>query len=156
MLQEVEHLQFYYISFSTIHLDHWQLSTITVSNALFDRSLKAALPLLLISLQQVKLLHEGQENTGKSLDVASNPLNEAAVPPLTVLISRQLKPGAQEAVREPRGMGVLCLYPKPEHPSDKYQMKSSVPTAKLIQTKAANRFLEIRAFFNLGGYLPTL
>lgn len=43
MLQEVEHLQFYYISFSTIHLDHRQLSTITVSNALFDRSLKAAL-----------------------------------------------------------------------------------------------------------------
>lgn len=94
------------------------------------------------------------------MDVAANPLNQAAVPSLTVLISQQLKPRAQEAVRQPQGMGVLCLYPKPEHPSDKYLMKSSVPTAlptaKLIQTKPANRFLEIWAFYNLSGYLPTL
>jgi len=70
------------------------------------------------------------------VESAANPFNKAAIPSLTVLISQQLKPGAEQSVREPQGKEFLCIYPKSEHPSAEYLTKSSgpraLPTEKLI------------------------
>lgn len=158
------------------HLNHWQLLKqnywITAPNILSNQSLSSTLicfpqvRTVLFPLLQSQLsccTREPSKHRKELLedptwvDSAANPFNKAAIPSLTILISQQLKPGAEKSVREPQGKEFLCIYPKSEHPSTKYLMKSSVPRALLtVKPKLVNRFVEFGAFFKLGRCLPTL
>lgn len=121
------------------HPDHLQLLKqdywITVPDTLFTPSLSCTPSCFLLlcfhcsKAREVAALEASEHRKELPedpawMDSAANPFHKAAIPSLTILISQQLKPGAEESVREPQGKEFLCIYPRSEHPSAKYLMKS--------------------------------